>query len=284
MAKVLSISSQVVHGHVGNSCTAFVMQRMGHEVLGLPTILLSNRPGYEAIAGERIDAAKLDAMLEAVASNGWLADVDAIFTGYLPTREHAGLSQKWIARIKSLNPGAIYLCDPIIGDEPGGMYIDESAALAVRDGLVPLADILTPNAFELSWLSDRATGNAAEAIAAANLLSCPAVLVTSAPANMPNSLANILVEASGAAATVSPRQTVQAHGTGDFFASHFLSAKLNGLDNRTALRAATAAINIVLGASVGRGELAIVETQAAWAKSDPALAPLASIAGADTAT
>ncbi len=284
MAKVLSISSQVVYGHIGNSIAAFVLQRMGHSVLSLPTIILSNRPGYAAIAGGPTDPNTLDAMLEAALSNGWLAGVDAILTGYLPTAEHAELSRTWIAKIKALNPRAIYLCDPIIGDEPGGLYIGEAAACSVRGRLVPLSDILTPNRFELGWLSGYAVPDAAAAVKAARSLPCPAVLVTSAPMRSPDQLANILVEGDEIAATACPRQIVHARGTGDFFASIFLAHKLNGLSNRTALRAATAAISLVLAASEGRGELALIETQGNWAKSEPALAALAPLPGLGAAS
>lgn len=275
MAKVLSISSQVVYGHVGNSTAAFVLQRMGHSVLALPTVLLSNRPGYKAIAGERIDPGKLDAMLNAALSNGWLASVDAISTGYNPTAEHAALCETWIGKVKELNPGAIYLCDPIIGDEPAGIYIEEAAARAIRERLVPLADIVTPNRFELGWLTGRAVANAVEAVEAAWTLGRPAVLVTSAPVATPELLANILIEGVESMATVCTRETVHARGTGDFFAAIFLAHRLNGLSNRDALQAASAAMGIVLEASRGRGELALIETQASWAQSSPPPVPLA---------
>ena len=275
MAKVLSISSQVVYGHVGNSSSAFVLQRMGHEVLSLPTILLSNRPGYGAIAGERTEPGQLDALLAAASVNGWLDGLDAVLTGYVPAPGHAALCEQWIGRIKALNARAIYLCDPIIGDDPGGVYISEEAACAVRARLVPLADIVTPNCFELAWLSGRAVSGAGEAIAAARSLPASTVLITSAPAGSPDRLANMLVENGEAAATVCARETVQARGTGDFFAAIFLAHRLNGLGNRTALRAATAAMSLVLAASAGRGELSLVETQASWAKDNPDLAPLA---------
>ena len=276
MAKVLSISSQVVYGHVGNSTAAFVLQRMGHEVLSLPTILLSNRPGYGAIAGSPVDPGKLDAMLGAAWSNGWLSGVDAILTGYIPTPEHAALCGMWI---KALNPNAIYLCDPIIGDEPAGIYISQGAAHAIREMLVPLADILTPNRFELGWLSGQAIPSAAAAVNAARSLWRPAVVVTSAPAAAPDALANMLVEPAGAAAATVPRETVHAHGTGDFFAAIFLGHRLKGMRNRVALQAAAAAMSLVLKASKGRSELALIETQAAWAKEPPLLAALAPLPG-----
>ncbi len=279
MAKVLSISSQVVYGHVGNSATAFVMQRMGHDVLAVPTIILSNRPGYKAIAGERTDPRKLHAMLEAALENGWLAGVGAVLTGYVPTPEHAEFCQSWIEKIKALNPNAVYVCDPIIGDEPAGIYVDEAAARAVRERLIPLADVVTPNVFELGWLSRREIADPAGAVSAAQALERPAVVVTSAPAGTRNMLANILVKGSEAAATVSARRTVQAHGTGDFFASIFLAHKLNGFISSAALRAATAAIESVLDRSEGRSELALIETQDIWAVNDPPLAALSPLPG-----
>ena len=275
MAKVLSISSQVVFGHVGNSVATFVMQRMGHEVLSVPTILLSNRPGYQAIAGERIAPATLDAMLEALAANGWLGGLDAVLTGYIPSAAHAGLCASWIARIRAINPRAIYLCDPIIGDDPGGVYIDEAAAKAVRDQLLPLADIVTPNVFELAWLSGRAIPDAASAILSARALGRATVVVTSAPAG-DGMIANLLVEDGQAvAATASPRREVKAHGTGDFFASMVLSHKLRGLSAQSALRASAAAMDLVLERSSGRSELPLIETQDLWAAANPPpLAPL----------
>lgn len=278
MAKVLSISSQVVYGHVGNSTAAFVLQRMGHEVLAVPTVLLSNRPGYKAIAGERTDPERLDAMLKAALANGWLDGVGAILTGYIPSPRHAAFCESWVARIKALNPRAIYLCDPIIGDEPAGVYVDEAAAIAIRDRLLPLAGIVMPNAFELGWLSGRPVPDAASAILAARSLGRPTVVVTSAPGDAPETIANILVEAGGAAATQSPRRIVKAHGTGDFLASIFLAHRLNGLEPGLALRAAAAAMDGILDRSDGRGELALIETQDRWAASDPPLAPLAAAA------
>ena len=111
------------------------------------------------------------------------------------------------------------------------------------------------------------------------MLDRPAVLATSAPAAAPDLLANLLVEGGEAAATVCPRETVHARGTGDFFAAIFLAHRLNGLSNRAALQAATAAMRIVLEASKARAELALIETQAAWAQTPPPLAQLAVAAG-----
>jgi pyridoxine kinase len=276
MAKVLSISSQVIYGHVGNSAAGFVLQRMGHDVLAAPTIILSNRPGYKAIAGEVIEPTTLDAMLHAALANGALDGLGAILTGYMPTPGHAEFCRSWIETIRARNPDCDYLCDPIIGDEPSGVYVAEDAARAVRDLLVPLADSLTPNAFELGWLTGRTIADPAGAIAAAKALRRPTVVATSAPA-APGMLANLCVEGGQAVATQSPKRIVQAHGTGDFFAAIFLAHKLNGFAASAALRAATAAIDFVLERSAGRSELALVETQDVWAAKAPALAALTTV-------
>lgn len=279
MAKVLSISSQVVYGHVGNSAAAFVLQRMGHDVLAAPTIILSNRPGYKAIAGEAVSPSALHAMLEAALANGFLAGVDAVLTGYLPMPEHVEFARAWIETVKTQNPRAVYLCDPIIGDEPAGVYVKEAAANAIRDRLIALADIVTPNAFELAWLSGCAIGDARDAIRAAKALGNATVVATSAPSAASGALANICVSGEEAWATQSPRRSVNAHGTGDFFASIFLAHRLNGFSGGGALRAATAAIDAVLERTAERSELALIETQGLWAAKEPALAPAARLEG-----
>ena len=154
------------------------------------------------------------------------------------------------------------------------IYIREEAALAIRQRLVPHADVLTPNLFELGWLTGKPAATTAEAIAAARLLGKPGVIVTSAPASTADRLANLLVEETSTAACVCLRQTVHARGTGDFFAAIFLAHRLNGLSNRAALQAASAAMSLVLAASEGRAELALIETQAEWARQPPPLARL----------
>ncbi len=215
-------------------------------------------------------------MLRAALQNGLLDGIGAILTGYAPTPEHAEFCRSWIERIKAINPRAIYLCDPIIGDEPSGLYVREAAARAIRDRLMPLSDIATPNAFELQWLSGRAVADPAGAVSAARSLGRPTVVATSAPANAPDMLANMCVKSGGeVSVTQSPRKIVHAHGTGDFFASLFLAHKLNGFVASAALRAATAAIDAVLERSAGRSELALIETQEIWAAKEPALAALA---------
>src|SRR5262245_30510266 len=166
MPTILSLSSQVAHGHVGHSASVFVWQRLGIEVIALPTIILSNRPDLPHRAAERLQPQKLEEMIAAIEANGWLGSVDAVFTGYLPSAAHIAFAAKLVARLKAERPDLLYCCDPILGDEPDGLYIAKDAAEALRAALLPLADFVTPNRFELGWLAGREISSGADALAA----------------------------------------------------------------------------------------------------------------------
>ncbi len=173
MATVLCISSQVARGHVGLSAAAFALERLGHEVWALPTILLSNHPGHARHAGAAVDPLELARMLGALQENGWLADVDGVLAGYMPSQQHVAVAAELVSWVRSHAPGALVLCDPALGDDPRGVYVDDRPAHAIRSELLPLADITTPNRFELAWLTDRPVGDESEALAAADVLGQP---------------------------------------------------------------------------------------------------------------
>ena len=156
MARILVISSQVVSGHVGLSAMVPALQAYGHDVLPVPTILLSNHPGLKPASGTRIEPATLDGIVQTLDQNGCLDRVDAVLTGYLPSAAHVAFAANAIARCRGRNPQLKVLCDPVVGDDPKGLYIDPAAAAAIRVTLVPIADIITPNRFELAWLTGHA--------------------------------------------------------------------------------------------------------------------------------
>ena len=129
MARILAISSQVVRGAVGLSISVPAMQRLGHEVIALPTILLSSHPGYPRVAKISISPQSVSENLRALDENGWLTGVDGVLTGYLPSVAHVGVALDGINRIREHNPAALVVCDPILGDDPKGLYIDAAAAV-----------------------------------------------------------------------------------------------------------------------------------------------------------
>lgn len=268
MPTILSLSSQVARGHVGHSAAVFAWQRLGFDVIALPTVILSNRPDYPHRAGLRMEPDTLAAMLAAIEANGWLAGVDAIFTGYMPSAAHVEVAAEWVTRLKAQQSDLIYMCDPILGDEPGGLYVPREAAEAIRDTLVPLAHIITPNLFELSWLSGQTIVSFLDAVGAANQLHPPSVLATSVP-NSGDELANLLWAGTDAWWTEVARRTQVPHGTGDLMAALYLGHFLRTRDEKDALALATAGLEAVIEASAGCEELQLVASQDRWAAPEP---------------
>lgn len=268
---VLAISSQVAVGHVGLSAITPVLQRLRVGVVALPTVLLSNHPGHRRFHGKRVDPELLAGMFDTIETNGWLRDIDAILLGYLPSSEHVAIAADLIKRVRAVRTGMRFtvLCDPVIGDDPKGLYIDESAADAIRRDLVPLADILTPNRFEVSWLSGVEVTDPASALRAARAIGVPNVMVTSVPGGTER-LANVLVSASGAFKCDVERRNHMPNGTGDAFAALLLAALLrDGATMREALALATARIDVIAASSAGSSELRLIENAADWVHAPP---------------
>ena len=266
MARVLAISSYVAFGSVGLAAIVPALHWLGHEVIALPTVVLSNHPGYPRFAGEAFPAAQIGAMLDAMQANGWLADTAAVISGYLPSPGHVAQVRSAVERVRRANPEALYLCDPVFGDEPEGLYLSEATASAIRDELLPLASLATPNRFELAWLAGLPVGDPPEARQAAWALGVPTVLATSIPAS-DNRLANVLVQNDAAIACCVRRREKAPHGTGDLLAAMYLGRRLNGETPANALSAAASAVDASVAANMGRDELPLAATGALWASA-----------------
>lgn len=247
MPNVLSIQSDVVRGHVGNSAARFALQRMGHDVWAVPTVLLSNHPGHGKFRGEGVAAARMAELITGLDENGWLKDCAGVLSGYLGAADQARVVANAVKRVKALNAGALYLCDPVFGDDDGA-YARPGVAEAMARELLPPADIVTPNRFELASLTSKKIDDAAGAAAAARTLNKAEVVVTSVPFDG-GRIGTAVVTRAGAWATAAPRLDNAPHGSGDLFAALYLGARLQGREPRDALRHATSAVDCVLGAS-----------------------------------
>src|SRR5690606_36427126 len=122
----------------------------------------------------------------------WLGEVGAVLSGYLGHAGQATAVSSLVAAVKAKNPEAAYMCDPVMGDAEG-LYVPQGTAEAIRDQLLPFADIATPNRYELDWLTGTVSGSNTEAARAALSLEPSTVLVTSAHAMMAGSIGNLLV-------------------------------------------------------------------------------------------
>ncbi|MFM9862081.1 MAG: pyridoxal kinase PdxY [Micropepsaceae bacterium] len=257
---VLSIQSEVVRGHVGNSAARFALQRLGLDVWAVPTVLLSNHPGHGKFRGEVQRAAALVTLIDGLDEHGWLALCDGVISGYLGAADQARVVADAVRRVKAQNPRAVYLCDPVFGDE-GGAYAGPGVAEAMARELVPLADIVTPNRFELASLTSKRIESAADAVVAARVLCNAETVVTSVPFDG-GRIGTVAVTRDGAFSVAAPRIDQVPSGSGDLLAALYLAARLNQREVAQALSAACSAVDGVLRASAGADELRLVGTQA----------------------
>ena len=123
---IVSLSSQVVYGHVGNCAAVPALQALGFEVLALPTVLLAHHPGHRLPRGRMFPVEEVAALLEGIDEVGALATACAVLTGYLGLPGTAAVAADAVGRLRRHKPEALYLCDPVIGDN-GRVY--------VRDGV-----------------------------------------------------------------------------------------------------------------------------------------------------
>ncbi len=261
---VLSLQSEVVRGHVGNSAARFALQRLGLDVWAVPTVLLSNHPGYGRFRGETTDAAALGALIDGLDAHGWLARCSGVISGYLGAADQARVVADAVRRVKAQNRQAVYLCDPVFGDDDGA-YARAGVAEAMARELVPLADIVTPNRFELSSLTSKKIESAADAVAAARALGKAETVVTSVPFEG-GRIGTVAVTREGAWAVAAPRIALVPNGSGDLLAALYLAARLQGRDAAGALTGACSAVDAVLRASAGADELRLVAAQGALAQ------------------
>lgn len=257
---VIVMSSHVVRGSVGNRAAAFALETRGHPVWTVPTIILPYHPGHGVATRIVPDHNQFEDLLGDLAKSKWIGEVGGILTGYMANAAQAENTGRFVSTLKAQNPDIIHLCDPVMGDD-GGLYVREETANAIRDHLAHDADILTPNCFELEWLSEETVSDAHSARKAAAKLAPATVLVTSVPAMMRGNIANLLVY--GGEAILAEHRQVQnpPKGPGDLLAALFLSRLLDGEPHDRALPASTASVfELVSGAAKQGADELMLET------------------------
>lgn len=259
-AEIVAISSQVVRGAVGNRAVVFSLEAMGHPVLSLPTVILPWHPGHGPSTRVALPDDGFAKILDDIAGSESAGGIRAVITGYFAGVGQAQAAADFVARLKARNPGLLYLCDPVIGDD-GGLYVPEAIAEAVRDRLLPLADIATPNRFELGWLAGAPLDSNAQALDAALALGPRRVMVTSAVAMMAGGTGNLLLTERHALMAEHRMVDNAPKGLGDLTASLFLSRIIKGDSDERALQMATASVFEILARAVKRGsdELMLAE-------------------------
>jgi pyridoxine kinase len=265
---VLSIQSHVAYGHVGNSSAVFPLQRMGIEVWPVHTVQFSNHTGYGEWRGRVFDGQAVEEVVQGIAERGVLGSCDAVLSGYLGSADIGHAVVQTVARVRAANPAAVYCCDPVIGDVGRGVFVRPGIEELLRDVAVPVADLVTPNHFELDLLAGTATRTLEEvrdAAAAVQALGPRVVLTTSLiTEDTPGDAVDLLASEGGRHFRVrTPRLSVSVNGAGDAIAALFLARWLRTRSAADALARAASSVFGLLARTEAAGsrEILLVDAQ-----------------------
>ena len=265
---ILSIQSHVAYGHVGNAAATFPLQRMGVEVLPIHTVQFSNHTGYGSWKGRVFDAGMISELVEGIEQRGVLGECDGILSGYMGSADIGAAILDAVTAVKRANPAARYCCDPVIGDVGRGVFVREGIPEFMRNKAVPAADLITPNQFELDYLSNRASRTlrqARDAVKAVHDLGPRAILVTSlhTEETPENSIDLFASDESGCFIVRTPLLPLAVNGAGDAIAALFFAHYLRSGKIAEALSRASSAIFGVLAktAKAGAREIQLVAAQ-----------------------
>ncbi|MFT4307598.1 MAG: pyridoxal kinase PdxY [Microbacterium sp.] len=270
--KILSIQSAVAYGHVGNSAAVFPLQRIGVEVLPVNTVNFSNHTGYGAWRGPLISPDDVREVITGIEERGVLGEIDVVLSGYQGGEGIGEVILDAVARVKAANPSAVYSCDPVMGNARSGCFVAPAIPVLLRDRVVPQADIVTPNQFELGFLTGTEPADLTSTLASADLareLGPRTVLVTSVerPDRPEGTIEMLAVTDDGAWIVQTPHIPMKANGSGDVTAALFTAHYRASSDAADALARTTSSVFDLLTNTYESGgrELRLVESQESYA-------------------
>ncbi len=265
---VISIQSQVVFGHVGNSAAVFPMQAAGLEVASIPTVVFSNTPDYPTLRGRALPPEFFSDLLQGARERALPERAAFILTGYIGSLDVALMTADFVAEAKAVNPEITYLCDPVMGDAGPGLYVPEAIADVMRERLLPMADIATPNPFELSWLTGREIATIADLEAARQALhlTAEARLIATGCAlddTYDGHIESVILGPDGISRHPTLHLPVALPGTGDLFAGLIVAGLGHGLALTRAVEAAQTLTSRALrhASALDAGEVVLSEKE-----------------------
>src|SRR5919112_6062379 len=270
--RFLSIHSSVAYGHVGNSAATFPLQRLGHEVWPVHTVVFSNHTGYGAWRGPLLPPDDVRAVVTGIEERGVLDTCDAVLSGYLGGPGICDVVVDAVSRVKKANPEATYTCDPVMGNATSGCFVDPAIPPIIRERVVPAADVITPNQFELGFLTGTEPDTLESTLASVELARATGprtVLVTSVerPDAEEATIEMLAVDDAGAWLVRTPYIPMKANGSGDVTAALFTAHYRRTGDLADALARTTSSVFDLLTRTheSGERELQLVESQDAYA-------------------
>ncbi|MCK2031737.1 MULTISPECIES: pyridoxal kinase PdxY [Microbacterium] len=270
--KILSIQSAVAYGHVGNSAAVFPLQRIGVEVLPVYTVTFSNHTGYGAWRGPLIDPADVGEVITGIEERGVFGSIDAVLSGYQGSEGIGDVIIDAVSRVKAANPDALYACDPVMGNAKSGCFVAPAIPILLRERVVPVADIITPNQFELGFLTETEPDTLESTLASVDLaraMGPRTVLVTSVerPDREEGTIEMLAVDDAGAWLVQTPHLPMKANGSGDVTAALFTAHYVATGSAQIALERTASSVYDLLQATLDSGEreLQLVEAQEFYA-------------------
>lgn len=276
MKKILSIQSHVAFGYVGNRAAVFPLQRLGHDVIAINTVQFSNHTGYGDWTGEVFSADHIGKILDGLEKRGALAEIDGLLTGYLGD---PAIGEMIVQTLDRLPPSVTWLCDPVMGDVGRGFFVRPGIPEFFKDRAVPKATIITPNQFELDYLSGttiRTLADARKACRDVHEAGPEIILLTSLVHNetRDDQIQMLASAKSGEQYLVTtPRLPLDPapNGAGDCTAALFLAHILNGEKLSDAFSKTAASVFSLFEETqkAGTRELALIQAQAFFEKPNP---------------
>ena len=277
MTTILSIQSAVAYGHVGNSAAVFPLQRIGVEVLPVYTVNFSNHTGYGAWRGPLISPDDVHEVILGIEERGVFGEIDVVLSGYQGSDGIGDVILDAVARVKAANPDAVYACDPVMGNAKSGCFVAPAIPVLLRERVVPAADIITPNQFELGFLTETEPSDLDSTLAsvdAARAMGPTTVLVTSVERpDRPvlddgrGTIEMLAVDDQGAWMVQTPHIPMKANGSGDVTAALFTAHYRASGDAASALAKTVSSVYDLLQLTYesGQRELQLVEAQEFYA-------------------
>jgi pyridoxine kinase len=244
LVAILSIQSHVAFGHVGNRAAVFPLERMGYEVWPINTVQFSNHTGYGSWNGEIFTSAHLSLVWGGVKARGVIDGCEAVLSGYMGSAEIGHFVTQAVDDVKAAHPGAVYCCDPVMGDYGRGFFVAEGIPEFISGHAVRSADIITPNQFEaetISGLVISSVDDAKRACEAIHEMGPSIVLITSFKPNeaTDSCISMFLSSPDGFRLVTTPELPVDPplNGAGDLTAALFLGHYLADKNPVTAVEA-----------------------------------------------
>ncbi len=278
MSYILSLQSHVAYGYVGNCVATFVLQRMGHEVIRINTVQFSSHSGYGKLYGDIMSLEHIEKIFSGLQEYNFLNDIKAVVTGYMGDKSLGEVLVKWLSQIREINPNLIYCCDPVIGDIDRGIYVKDGVGDFFKENAARLSNIMTPNHFELSYLTGLNCDSLVSVIDACNILhkqGVGIVLVTSLllPQDNPNEISMLISSSSRGVFKISTPKLpmpIAVTGAGDMTSAIFLSSYLDTKDEKLSLELTATKVFSIFEKTLEaeRRELALVQAQDILTKSE----------------